>query len=288
MPRTVGEVNHEANGFNPTDILSDFDYGRASTLEDGTTLREYDFVAGVKTIEILPGLEYEAWTYNGRVPGPTIRATEGDRIRINFINGTDHQHSIHFHGIHPANMDGVFEPIAPGETFVYEFEAEPFGLHLYHCHVAPLASHISRGLYGAFIIDPKESRPPADHEFIMVMAGFDPDFDGENNVYMVNSIAFHYDMHPIRIKVGELVRLYVVNLLEFDQSNSFHLHANFFHYYPTGTSLTPSEYTDTIAFMQGQRGIMEFRYKYPGRYMFHAHKTEFAELGWTGVFLVEE
>ena len=288
MPGVVGEVDHAANGFDPTDLLTDFDYGRVSTLENGQTLHEYDFFAGVKTIEIMPGLTYEAWTYNGRVPGPTIRATEGDRIRINFINGTDHQHTIHFHGIHPSNMDGVFEPVPAGETFVYEFEAEPFGLHLYHCHIAPLASHISRGLYGAFIIDPREGRPPADKEFIMVMAGFDPDFDGANNIYMVNTIPFHYDKHPIKIKVGELVRLYVVNLLEFDQTNSFHLHANFFHYYPTGTSLTPNEYTDTIAFMQGQRGIMEFRYKYPGKYMFHAHKTEFAELGWTGTFEVEE
>jgi FtsP/CotA-like multicopper oxidase with cupredoxin domain len=78
-----------------------------------------------------------------------------------------------------------------------------------------------------------------------------------------------------------------VNILEFDLINSFHLHANFFHYYATGTSLEPTEFTDTIALMQGQRGILEFRYQYPGKYMFHAHKTEFAELGWTGVFQVE-
>jgi FtsP/CotA-like multicopper oxidase with cupredoxin domain len=79
-----------------------------------------------------------------------------------------------------------------------------------------------------------------------------------------------------------------LNLLEFDQINSMHIHANFFYYYPNGTSLQPSEYTDTIAQMQAQRGIVEFRYRYPGRFMFHAHKTEFAELGWTGVFEVEE
>ena len=86
--------------------------------------------------------------------------------------------------------------------------------------------------------------------------------------------------------MGELVRIYLVNVLEFDPINSFHLHANFFHYYPTGTSLTPNEFTDTISLMQGQRGILEFRYKYPGRYMFHAHKTEFADLGWMGLFEV--
>ncbi len=288
MPGTVGEVNHEANGFNPTAILTDFDYGKISTLANGQTLHEYDFVAGVKDIEVVPGILYEAWTYNGRIPGPTIRASEGDRIRINFINGTGHPHTIHFHGIHPAGMDGVFEPVPPGGTFIYEFDAEPFGVHLYHCHVMPLAQHIARGLYGAFIIDPPGGLPPAEHEMVMVMNGFDFDFDLANDVYAVNTIPFHYDTNPIKIKLNALVRIFLVNLLEFDPINSFHLHANFFQYYPTGTSLTPSEFTDMIAQMQAQRGMLEFRYKFPGKYMFHAHKTEFAELGWTGNFLVEE
>ena len=88
-------------------------------------------------------------------------------------------------------------------------------------------------------------------------------------------------------KVGESVRIYLVNILEYDVLNSFHMHANFFQYYSTGTSLTPSEYTDTIMQVQGQRGVVEFTYPYKGLYMFHAHKTEFAELGWTGVFEVE-
>ncbi len=286
MPGYVGDVDHAANGFNPTALLTDFDYGKVSTLPNGQTLREYDVLASEKSIEVMPGIRYDAWTYNGRIPGPTFRCTEGDRIRINFTNATRHPHTIHFHGIHPGDMDGVYELIQPGGKFVYEFDAEPFGLHLYHCHAFPLAEHIARGLYGAFIIDPQAGRPQADREFVMVMTGTDLDFDGENDVYAVNFIPFHYDKHPIKIKVGELARVYLVNLLEFDQINSFHLHANFFNYYPTGTSLTPAEFTDTVAQMQAQRGILEFRYKFPGKYMFHAHKTEFAELGWTGVFEV--
>lgn len=293
MPAVVGEVDHAKNGFNPTDILADFDQGVVTKLPNGRTLHEYSFTAQNKIIEVVPRLQFAAWTYNGRIPGPTIRVRQGDRVRINFFNGGDHEHSIHFHGIHPGNMDGVFDAasgvVQPGGKYTYEFDAEPFGVHLYHCHTTPLAKHISKGLYGAFIIDPKEGRPKADIEFVMVMSGYDVDFDGKNDFYVVNGIPFHYDhdKNPIRLKVGELVRIYLVNLLEFDPINSFHLHANFFHYYPTGTNLTPSEFTDTIALMQGQRGILEFRYKYPGRYMFHAHKTEFAELGWTGVFQVE-
>jgi FtsP/CotA-like multicopper oxidase with cupredoxin domain len=178
--------------------------------------------------------------------------------------------------------------IQPGERFTYEFDAEPFGVHLYHCHAFPLARHIAKGLYGMFIVDPKGGRPPVDKEFVMVMNGIDLDFDDENDVYAVNTIPFHYQKHPIPIKVGEKVRIYLANLLEFDPINTFHLHANFFHYFPTGTSLTPNEYTDTIMQAQAQRGILEFSYKYPGLYMFHAHKTEFAELGWNGNFLVGE
>ncbi|MGD8403227.1 MAG: multicopper oxidase domain-containing protein [Anaerolineales bacterium] len=293
IPGVNGEVDHEANGFNPTDILTDYYYGEVSTLPNGQTLREYRIVAANRNIEVVPGIEFPAWTYNGRIPGPTLRCTEGDRIRINFINGSNHPHTMHFHGIHSAVMDGVpgtgpGGSVAPSDSFVYEFDAEPFGLHLYHCHVFPLARHIAKGLYGAFIIDPKEGRPPVDHEMVMVMHGYDVDFDDTNDFYAVNGIPFHYQKHPIQIKVGESVRVYLVNILEFDLINSFHLHANFFDYYPTGTSLTPIEYTDTIMQTQAQRGILEFSYKFPGMYMFHAHNTEFAELGWTGMFNVTE
>ena len=293
MPNTVGEVDHEKNGFNPDEILTDFDYGEVSTLPNGQTLREYEIVALNKNIEVVPGIEYPAWTYNGRIPGPTIRATEGDRIRIHFSNGSNHPHTMHFHGFHPGVMDGIPGSgpggnVLPGESFIYEFDADPFGLHLYHCHSFPLARHIAKGLYGAFIVDPKVGRPPVDHEFIMVMSGFDVDFDDANDFYGVNAIPFHFQNHPIKIKVGEKIRIYLVNILEFDLINSFHLHANFFQYYPTGTSLTPSEFTDTIIQGQAQRGILEFTYRYPGMYMFHAHVTEFAELGWNGMFEVTE
>jgi FtsP/CotA-like multicopper oxidase with cupredoxin domain len=281
---TQGDVTTAINGFDPSEILTDFDYGKVSQLPDGRTLREYHISASNKTIEIAPNVTFPAWVYNGRVPGPTLRCTEGDRIRVTFVNGSDHPHSIHFHGIHPAAMDGI-EPVEPAKQFVYEFDAEPFGLHLYHCHTVPLRRHIHKGLYGTFIIDPPKSRSPA-KELVMVMNAFDTNFDGENEVYAVNTVAFHYAKHPIALKVNELVRLYLVNMTEFDPVNSLHLHANFFQVYRTGTSLVPDEYTDMILLAQAQRHVLEFRYKYPGTYMFHAHQTEFTELGWSGMFEV--
>ena len=169
---------------------------------------------------------------------------------------------------------------------IYEFDAEPFGMHLYHCHVGPLAEHIARGMYGAFIVDPKQGREDAD-ELVMIQNGFNTNFDAEGNqVYAVNTVAFHYADEPIQVKRGELVRIYLGNMLEYDPINSFHVHGNFFDYYPTGTRLEPTEFTDTIAQVQGQRGILELRFPHPGRFMFHAHKTEFADLGWMGFFEV--
>ena len=282
---TVGDVT--SNSFDPTKFLTDFDHGQVSKLLNGQTLREYRFEAVDIEIEIAPGVFFPGWTYNGQVPGPTIRCTEGDRIRIYFSNAGSHPHTIHFHGIHSAAMDGVFELVGPGQKFTYEFNAEPYGLHLYHCHSIPLKRHIHKGLYGVFIVDPKGGRPKVDHEYVMVMNGFDTNFDGDNEVYAVNSVAFHYKNHPIKIKVGDKVRVYLVNITEFDPINSFHIHAEFFDVYKTGTSLQPHEYTDTIMMCQGERHILEFSYKYPGRYMFHAHQSEFAELGWMGLFEVE-
>jgi FtsP/CotA-like multicopper oxidase with cupredoxin domain len=286
-----GEVDHVNNGFDPHEILRDFDYGKTSKLPDGRTLREWTIAAGEHEIELAPGVKFAAWSYNGRIPGPTLRATEGDRLRIRFFNGGSHPHTMHFHGIHLATADGVLGlgagEVAPGQATVYEFDAAPFGLHLYHCHVRPLAEHIAKGLYGAFIIDPADDRAKAD-EVVMVMNGFDTNFDRANELYAANTIGFAYSEHPIQVKRDELLRVYLVNVLEYDLLNSFHLHGNFFHYFPTGTSKTPAELTDTVMMCQGQRGILEMRFPYAGKYMFHAHQSEFTELGWMGFFEVGE
>jgi FtsP/CotA-like multicopper oxidase with cupredoxin domain len=247
-------------------------------------VREYELTAVETEIEVARGVNYSAWTYNGTVPGPVIRATQDDTLRVRFANKTAHPHTIHFHGIHPASMDGVFELVDPGGSFTYEFAARPYGMQLYHCHATPLKAHIARGLYGAFIIDPPTPRPPAD-ELVMVMNGFDTDGDGENNVYTVNGPAFYYAKYPIRVSKSRTVRIYLANLTEFDLINSFHLHGNFFRYYPTGSS-DAFEYTDTVMLCQGQRGIIEIDFENTGRFMFHAHQTEFTELGWMGMFEV--
>ena len=341
---TVGQISPKykpmdamgfLKAFNRTEFPQQLggDFYRSSTLPNGQKLHEYLFIAQDKQIAIAPGIYFPAWTFNGQVPGPTIRATQGDRIRIWFINQSEsHPHTIHFHGWHAFEQDGTMVhqfvhpirnaarsynmPFGPGADpkpwldlkrsqmrrdgyDLYEFDADPVGLHLYHCHSVPLKRHIHKGMYGTFIVDPPGGRPKIDpdtnmplppdhpvHEMVMVMNGFDTNFDGENEVYAVNSAAFQYQVNPIPVKIGHLVRIYLVNVTEFDPLNSFHLHAGFFRIYRTGTNLRSDEYTDTAMFCQGERAILEFRFRdgWPGKYMFHAHQSEFAELGWMALF----
>ena len=322
---TVGEVDHDANGFNPHELLYDFDYGEVKR-EAGRTVREWQFFALDREFEIAPGIKFPGWVYgsptsaasrrNGKVigqcPGPTLRCVEGELLRIHFVNASEHPHTIHFHGIHSAFMDGVPGSgpgiIMSGGTFTYEFEAQPFGCHLYHCHSLPLKRHIHKGLYGGFIVDPDPERfegrekeiaksrnhqyeeSKAYNEMLMVMNGFDTNFDGDNEIYAVNSVAFGYGMpSPIEISRDQRQRLYLINVTEFDPINSMHIHANFFDYYDHGTTLTPTLKTiDTVMQCQAQRGILEFSFAdfEPGMYMFHAHQSEFAELGWMGFYKV--
>jgi manganese oxidase len=290
----VGRVS--TDGFNPATFTRAWNfsnlppdqrarYYKETARPDGTLLREYQVVAVDREIEIAPGVYFPAWTFNGQVPGPTIRATEGDRLKITFINQGSHPHTIHFHGWHHPDMDGSMpeHQVMPGATFVYEFDAEPFGLHLYHCHAVPLKRHLHKGLYGTFIIDPKNARPAAD-ELVMVMNAFDTNFDAENEVYAVNTVANYFTHEPIRVEVGKLVRMYLINVTEFDLINSLHLHGMFFDVFRTGTSLTKTEVTDTVMLCQGERAILETTFRYPGKFMFHAHQSEFAELGWMGLF----
>ena len=325
-PGTVGQVNHEANGFHPMEILYDFDYGEVKE-ENGRTVREWQMIAVDREFEIAPGIFFPGWLYGsatsaasrragkmvGQCPGPTLRCVEGEYLRLHFINASSHPHTIHFHGIHSAFMDGIPDVgrgiIEPGESFTYEFDAAPFGCHFYHCHAAPLKRHIHKGLYGAFIVDPdpekysgeeREIAKTRNHmypenetfnEMVIVMNGFDTNFDGENEVYAANSIAFAYMKEPIQITRDKTQRLYLVNATEFDPINSIHIHANFFDYYDHGTTLQPTlKIVDTIMQCQAQRGILEFSFANhePGKYMFHAHQSEFAELGWMSFFELTE
>ena len=223
---------------------------------------------------------FEAWTYNGTVPGPILRATEGDTLRVHFENRTGHPHNIHFHGAHRPEQDG-WEPVAPGGETTYDIVAGPAGLHPYHCHTTPFAEHIGRGLYGMLIVDPPGGRPPA-VEIALVLSGFSNEEIGSNGLVAWNGVAGYYDAYPIKVPVGEPVRAYLVNMVEHEAVASFHLHAETFDVYPAGMGTHPVFRDDTITLGQAQRAIVEFTLPHLGRYMFHPHQHWLAERGAMG------
>jgi FtsP/CotA-like multicopper oxidase with cupredoxin domain len=321
----------------PTSIeyLTHFNCGRVSQGENGQTIREFTLIIEEnQNITISnAGHYFDAWTFNGTVPGPTMRMTEGDLVRINVINSKDnqHTHSLHMHSIHAAEMDGVAIPVSsnshgnnmistdvfyesgmilPGKSFIYEFVAQPYGVYPYHCHVNPVADHINRGLYGMMVIDSREPREQM-VEMVMTLNGYDMDYDLEgtvappsmaeirgeeereeeeerdNEIYTVNGKAFDYMDNPIPLNAGEKYRIYLLNMVEFDLINSFHLHGDMISYIPGGTQYEATQVNDVIELGQANRGIMEFDYDNPGRYMFHAHVQEFTDLGWMGLFDVK-
>jgi FtsP/CotA-like multicopper oxidase with cupredoxin domain len=289
--RTVGETS--TDDFDPYSYVREFNWGdEIEDLGDGRKRRIFRIDALDKEIEVAPGVTFPAWAYNGQVPGPTLRANEGDEIRVEFSNASEHPHTIHFHGIHRPEMDGVpglgDGMIDTGDSTVYEFTAEPYGTHVYHCHSTPLKKHVHKGLYGMFIVDPPggydEALGEADHEFVMVMNAFDTDQDGDNEIYAVNTKAFCYAEKPLQVRQDDLVRVYLANATEFDAVNSFHLHAHFFDYYDTGRLENRRTWIDTVSQVQAQRGILQFRPPHEGKLMFHAHQSEFAELGWLSFF----
>jgi manganese oxidase len=300
----------------PTSIeyLTFFNCGRVSESQNGQTVREFTLIATEnQSIEVMDGgYVFKAWTFNGTIPGPTMRVTEGDLVKITLVNDKNNtrSHSIHMHSVHSGEIDGVEGKgiVAPGESFTYEFVAQPFGVYPYHCHVSPVADHISRGLYGMLIIDPKEPRPQMP-EMVMMMNGYDFNYDMEgpafiptaeeavnnempdveerdNELYSVNGKAFDYVNHPVELVAGGEYRIYLVNMLEFDLVNSIHVHGTMFEYYPSGTSKDPQQVNDIVTLGQGDRGILELSYPYPGRYMFHAHVNDFADKGWMSFFNV--
>jgi len=225
---------------------------------------------------------FAAWTFNGQVPGPILRAREGDRLDISLRNLGARPHNLHLHGRHDVAEDG-WQPVPPRGEARYRLVAEPFGLHPYHCDASPAAEHLSHGLYGMLIVDPPRARPPA-HEVALVLSGFDLDGDGHNEVYGWNGVAGGFERYPIKVPAGELVRVYLLNMVADDPVASFHLHAETFDVYRSGTRLTPDERTDVVTLAQTERAIVEFRLPRRGRYMFHPHQRHMAERGAMGWF----
>jgi len=246
----------------------------------------FNLIAQPVRWNILKDVIVTAWAYNGMVPGPLIRVTEGDKVKILVKNNLSEPTTIHWHGIQvPNNMDGIpdetQEPIQPGETFTYEFVAKPAGTYWYHSHYDS-DKQISVGLSGAFIIDPKgglASKPDIDKVLMLnewrVIDGQTyaamPATGMDGNFFTINGKAFP-ETETINVKVGQKVRLRFVGSGQ--MIHPMHLHGFPFKIVATDGNDVPesAQWTkDTVSVAPGERYDIEFTPDRPGKWMLHCH-----------------
>jgi FtsP/CotA-like multicopper oxidase with cupredoxin domain len=233
--------------------------------------------------EYAPGQRAEAWTYNGVVPGPEIRVTEGDKVRVLVTNELPESTAVHWHGLMVPNaMDGVpfitQPPIKPGETFTYEFQVREgnAGSHMYHSH-HNAAVQVTKGLLGAFIVDPKDpsTRPAYDVEYTMILN------DGPIGGYTLNGKSFPATQ-PLVAKKGQKVLVRYMN--EGLMIHPMHLHGMPMKVIAQDGYLLPQPYMcDTLNIAPGQRWDAIIEATEPGVWAFHCHVLTHAE-GPTGMF----
>jgi nitrite reductase (NO-forming) len=188
-------------------------------------VREFRIPVTHEVIEIANGVKYEGWTFGGTVPGPVIRVREGDRVKVTLVNESDTPHSIDFHAAR-IPMDKAFGTIMPGKEISFEFEARDPGAYMVHCGTPPVLMHIMQGMYLAIVVDPREGwGTKADREFVLVQSEFyakdgptgvkGPDWNAAQLKHatqvVFNGRAFQYKDHPLKVDVGDRVRLFVVN-----------------------------------------------------------------------------
>ncbi len=230
--------------------------------------------------EVSPGKVLSARGYNGAVPGPILRATEGDTVRIVVKNNLTESTSIHWHGlVIPNNMDGVpflnQPPIKPGATFIYEFTLRNSGTHMYHSHHNSM-DQVNRGLLGAFIVDPKDpaSYPQYDREYIMVLNDL-------NLGFTINGKGFPATEAIVASK-GERVLIRYLN--EGVMNHPMHLHGMpQLVFAKDGYPVNPPQLCDTIDVAPGNRYDVIVEATEPGAWAFHCHVLSHAE-GPDGMF----
>jgi FtsP/CotA-like multicopper oxidase with cupredoxin domain len=241
--------------------------------------------------QIAPGLDIEAWGYNGTTPGPVIEATEGDRVRIYVTNKLPEVTSVHWHGVLvPPGMDGVAgltqAPIKPGKTFRYEFVFDRAGTFMYHPHADEM-TQIALGMMGMIVVHPK-GPPPAKrvrdyalmlHEWKIPIGTRRPDPLAMNdfNQLTFNSKSFPATA-PLVAETGDLVRLRLGNLGPMDH-HPIHLHGHHFTVVATdGGAIPPAARIPetTVLVPVGTTRTVEFVARAAGDWALHCHMTHHA------------
>lgn len=266
----------------------------------GGTEHEVTWSMTEEVMEIAPGVTQEVWTFDGQVPGPTLRGKVGDIFTVTIVNDGEMGHSLDFHASKVA-WDDEMRTIQPGESLVYQFEAKHAGAFMYHCGTAPTLHHIGNGMHGALIVDPPDLAP-VDHEYVFVQSEWYTGPEGEPgdlakmqndewDAVVFNGYVNQYAHAPIDgIEVGERVRAWIVDNGP-SENSSWHIVGTIFDtvYKEGAYNLRPDEGrggSQALDLQPAQGGFVEFTFDEAGLYPFVSHKFSNAAKGAMGIFAV--
>jgi nitrite reductase (NO-forming) len=255
-----------------------------------------DLVAKHQTIKVAPGVTMKAWTFNGTVPGPVIRAREGDTVEVTLRNADHHvAHSVDFHAAQ-ASPQAAFADVLPGESKTFSFVARRPGVFMYHCGTSPVLQHIGMGMYGAIVVDPLAGRPPANETVLVQGESYGkvkhgrirPSYSAMQNspptFAAFNGRAFRYRDKPVQVAVGEPQRIYVVAAGP-TLGSDFHVVGEIFDtVQPDGNPANALTGVSTYYVPSGGGAMFELAFDEPGSYPFVTHAFRWADIGALGLF----
>ncbi|MGV7222619.1 MAG: copper-containing nitrite reductase [Nitrospinales bacterium] len=256
--------------------------------------------------EIASGVKYGFWSFNGTVPGPMARVKVGDSVEFHLSNkkGNTQPHNIDIHAVNGAHGGAVLSTVAPGENKIFTFKVKAPGLYIYHCAAGSIVDHISNGMYGLILVEPKEGLPAVDKEFYVMQSEFfttDPDEKGlasfdiqkgldENPTYVVfnGKSGALMEKNALKANVGDNVRIFFGNIGP-NSVSSFHIIGEIFDsvYMEGGIGGPINKNIQTTLVPAAGATIVEFKVDYPGSYLLVDHSIFRVAKGAIGQIMVD-
>ncbi|MBC5783099.1 nitrite reductase, copper-containing [Ramlibacter sp. USB13] len=251
------------------------------------------------------GTTFTYWTFAKKVPGPMLRVKEGDTVEVALTNNPNSKavHSIDLHAATGGLGGGESTQVAPGETKTITFKALNPGLYVYHCATPSVAHHISAGMYGLILVEPKAGLPKVDKEFYVMQGDLytkhafgtkghheysqERAADELPTYYTFNgSVGALTKEHKMSVKVGETVRVFF-GVGGPNKVSSFHVIGEIFdRVYSEGATNTVKQNVQTTLVPAGGATITEFKVQYPGKYLLVDHSLSRAGKGLVGALEV--
>ncbi|WEK53254.1 MAG: multicopper oxidase domain-containing protein [Candidatus Cohnella colombiensis] len=256
-----------------------------------------EMTAQVTDVEISDGVFYNAWTFNGTVPGPVLRVKEGDEITFTLKNMDPYiPHSMDFHAVHAAPSK-KFIDVMPDQEGTFTYPANNPGVFMYHCGTKPVLAHIANGMYGVIIVEPKDGYPSdseIDREYTIVQSEWYKENDmeaflNEEPEYVVfNGSDFALKKHPLLAKVGDKVRIYVNNVGP-NEVSSFHIVGTVMdRVYLDGNPNNVLYGMQTVMLAASGGAVVEVTVTEAGDYPIVTHQFNHASKGAVGILRVTE